>query len=74
MAVCDLLSGRTEQRLPLISSIPTADPEEMRLNVSDQRDRGYFRHSIKIGASEGEGGPNLDAQRIKACLCRSSTR
>ncbi len=66
MAVCDLLGGRTDQRLPLISSIPAATPEQMRENVAVHRSNGYLGHSIKIGASEQEGGPHMDADRIKA--------
>ena len=68
MPVCDLLGGRTTQVLPLISSTHTGAPDDMRGRVAMHRANGYLGHSIKIGASESEGGPALDAERIKACL------
>ena len=68
MPVCDLLGGRTHARLPIISSIYAGDPEEMRSRVADHRARGYKGNSIKIGATESEGGPSLDAERITASL------
>ncbi|MEM1047979.1 MAG: mandelate racemase/muconate lactonizing enzyme family protein [Pseudomonadota bacterium] len=68
MPVCDLLGGRTGQRMPVISSIPAGEPEIMRTRVAEHRSRGYRGHSIKIGASEAEGGPSLDAERIAASL------
>jgi len=68
MPVCDLLGGSTNQRLPVISSIGSDDPEKMRDRVADYRAKGYLGHSIKIGASESEGGPSLDAERITASL------
>ncbi len=68
MAVCDLLGGRTNERLPLISSIHSGDPDDMRSRVADFRALGYLGHSIKIGASEADGGPRLDAERIEASL------
>jgi L-alanine-DL-glutamate epimerase-like enolase superfamily enzyme len=40
----------------------------MRSRVADHRSRGYRAHSVKIGASEDEGGASLDAARIAACL------
>jgi L-alanine-DL-glutamate epimerase-like enolase superfamily enzyme len=40
----------------------------MRARVADHRARGYRGHSVKIGASEREGGPALDAERIAAAL------
>ncbi len=67
--VCDLLGGRTGNIIPLISSISTStDPEEMRKRVQKHRELGFLGHSIKIGSSEAEGGPMLDAELIKACL------
>ena len=41
MPVCELLGGRTDLRLPLISSIHAGVPEDMRRRVADHRDRGY---------------------------------
>ncbi len=66
--VCDLLGGRTDTVLSLISSISCDSPEAMRDRVKEFRAKGYIGHSIKIGASENEGGPLLDAQRIAACV------
>ncbi len=72
MPVCDLLGGRIEGAVPVISSIGGDDPEAMRANVARHRERGFLGHSIKIGASQEEGGPALDAERIKACLADRS--
>lgn len=63
MPVCELLGGRTAVRMPVISSIPVAAPQEMRSNVADHRKRGYKGHSIKI-----DGDPVEDAARITASL------
>lgn len=71
MSVCDLLGGRTGEPLPLISSIHSGPPDDMRERVADFRARGYRGHSVKIGASEAEGGPRLDAERIRASLADS---
>ena len=68
MPVCDLLGGRVPGPLPVISSIPVGAPEDMRRNVAEHRARGYKGHSVKIGAAEDEGGPTLDAERLRACL------
>ncbi|MEM8790250.1 MAG: mandelate racemase/muconate lactonizing enzyme family protein [Pseudomonadota bacterium] len=68
LPICDLLGGSTTTRMPVISSIYAGEPEDMRARVADHRARGYLGHSIKIGASEAEGGPALDAERIAACL------
>ena len=64
MPVCELLGGRTDYSMPLISSIHTGQPEDMRRRVQAHREQGYRGHSIKIGALDAEGGPSLDAQRI----------
>lgn len=63
MPVCDLLGGRTQVKMPVISSIFAGDPEEMRRRVHEHRQRGYRGQSIKIGDS-----PELDAARIEASL------
>lgn len=68
MPVCDLLGGSTGNRLPVISSIYAGEPDDMRTRVQQHREQGYRGHSVKIGASEREGGPRLDAERIKASL------
>lgn len=68
LPVCELLGGSTNVPLPLISSIHTGEPEEMRARVADHRARGYLGHSIKIGTADRDGGPAVDAERIVACL------
>ncbi len=68
LPVYQLLGGSTGEHLPVISSIYAATPEDMRGRVQIHREQGYLGHSVKIGASESEGGPKLDAERIKAAL------
>ncbi|KAH7177995.1 enolase C-terminal domain-like protein [Fusarium sp. MPI-SDFR-AT-0072] len=63
MPVCELLGGRTDVGLPIISSIYMDKPEDMRKRVAEHRARGYIGHSVKIGGDPGE-----DAQRITASL------
>jgi L-alanine-DL-glutamate epimerase-like enolase superfamily enzyme len=63
MPVCELLGGRTEVRMPVISSIHAGDPEDMRQRVADHRARGYAAHSVKI-----DDEPALNAARIEASL------
>lgn len=63
MSVCDLLGGRTTDRLPLISSIYAGEPEDMRARVAQYRELGYLGHSVKVGDD-----PALDAARIEATL------
>jgi L-alanine-DL-glutamate epimerase-like enolase superfamily enzyme len=63
MPVCELLGGSTGLRLPVISSVHTGDPDEMRARVARYRERGYRGHSVKIGDD-----PTLDAARIEAAL------
>ncbi|MEM7744358.1 MAG: mandelate racemase/muconate lactonizing enzyme family protein [Pseudomonadota bacterium] len=66
--VCDLMGGRVPGPVPVISSIHTGDPEDMRARVAEHRARGFLGHSVKVGAAETEGGPALDAERLSACL------
>ncbi len=68
LPVCELLGGSTGHRLPIISSIYAGTPDDMRARVAAHRAKGYTGHSVKIGASEAEGGPTLDAARITASL------
>lgn len=63
LPVCELLGGRTEVRMPVISSIYAGEPEDMRRRVAEHRRSGYTSHSIKIGDE-----PALDAARIAASL------
>ena len=63
-----LLGGATDEPVPVISSIGGDTPDAMRAKVANHRAQGFIGHSIKIGATEAEGGPALDAERIRACL------
>lgn len=63
MPVCDLLGGRTQVKMPLISSVYTGEPEEMRRRVNEYRKMGYRGHSVKVGDE-----PALDAARLEAAL------
>ncbi|KAJ5328371.1 enolase C-terminal domain-like protein [Penicillium brevicompactum] len=63
MPVCDLLGGRTNAKLPIISSIHVGEAEEMAARVADHRRRGYVGHSIKVS-----GEPVADAARITGSL------
>ncbi|MEO0750655.1 MAG: enolase C-terminal domain-like protein [Pseudomonadota bacterium] len=68
LPLCEMLGGRIEAPVPVISSIGGDTPDTMRAKVAQHRAAGFQGHSIKIGASEDEGGPALDAERIRACL------
>lgn len=68
MPVCDLLGGRTNDRLPLVSSVHAGAPEDMRDRVAEYRALGYRGHSLKIGATEAEGGPSLDVDRVRSAM------
>ncbi|KUM25023.1 mandelate racemase [Mesorhizobium loti] len=63
LPVCELLGGRTDVKMPVISSIYAGDPEDMRQRVAEHRRAGYTSHSVKIGDD-----PALDATRIQASL------
>jgi L-alanine-DL-glutamate epimerase-like enolase superfamily enzyme len=63
MPVCELLGGRMDVGLPVISSIYMDKPEDMRRCVAEHRAREYIGHSIKVGGDPGE-----DARRITASL------
>ncbi|MEO3415064.1 mandelate racemase/muconate lactonizing enzyme family protein [Roseovarius sp. CAU 1744] len=68
LPLCDMLGGRIPGPVPVISSIGGDAPDAMRAKVAAHRAQGFLGHSIKIGATEAEGGPSLDAERICACL------
>ncbi|MCI5096063.1 MAG: mandelate racemase/muconate lactonizing enzyme family protein [Rhodobacteraceae bacterium] len=68
LPVYKLLGGATGNRLPVISSIYAGTPEDMRARVAEHRKMGYMGHSVKVGALDSEGGPQLDAERIAASL------
>jgi L-alanine-DL-glutamate epimerase-like enolase superfamily enzyme len=63
LAVCELLGGRTDVKMPVMSSIYAGAPEDMRRRVAEHRQLGYLGHSVKIGDD-----PALDAARIEASL------
>jgi len=68
MPVCDLLGGRVTGGIPVISSIGADQPKKMREDVANHRAQGFMGHSVKVGTSEADGGPMVDAARIEACL------
>lgn len=68
LPLCDMIGGRVAGAVPVISSIGGGTPEEMRAKVAAHRQAGYIGHSVKIGATEAEGGPALDAERIHASM------
>ena len=63
LPVCELLGGSTGETMPVISSIYTGDPDDMRRRVREHRQSGYTSHSVKIGDD-----PMQDAARIEASL------
>ncbi|EJB07250.1 enolase superfamily enzyme related to L-alanine-DL-glutamate epimerase [Rhizobium leguminosarum bv. trifolii WSM597] len=63
LPVCELLGGRTDVQMPVISSIYMGDPDDMRRRVAEHRQLGYIAHSVKIGDE-----PAVDAARIAASL------
>ena len=63
LPVCDLLGGRTDVDLPLISSLGVCNPEDMRAQVQKFREEGYMGHSVKVGTN-----PIKDAAIITAAL------
>jgi L-alanine-DL-glutamate epimerase-like enolase superfamily enzyme len=64
LAVCELLGGRTDAKMPVISSIGAGDPQDMRTRVAEHRKLGYLGQSVKIVGDD----PGLDAARIEASL------
>lgn len=60
LSIADLLGGCYEEPTPIASSISTGSPEEMLQLVQEYRDRGYYMHSVKIGADT-----ELDVERIR---------
>ncbi|CAG7930357.1 unnamed protein product [Penicillium olsonii] len=63
MPVCDLLGGRTDNPLPVISSIPVADEQGTRKKVEKYRAAGFTGFSVKIGSD-----PVASAIQVKAAL------
>ncbi|MER9120933.1 mandelate racemase/muconate lactonizing enzyme family protein [Mesorhizobium sp. M0954] len=63
LPICELLGGRTNVKMPVISSIHMDEPENMRRSVAEHRAMSYLGHSVKVG-----GEPAEDAARIAAAL------
>lgn len=63
LPVCDLLGGRTDTELPVIGSIPVADPEGTQKHVAKDRANGFTGFSVKIGTN-----PVINAACIQAAL------
>lgn len=63
LPACELLGGRTDYRMPVISAIGMDDPDVMRVNVARHRELGFTAHSVKVG-----GEPHADALRVAAAL------
>ena len=64
LPVCELLGGRADVDLPLISSVSTGTPEEMAAKVEAFRAEGYLAHSVKVGGAR----PEEDLARIGAIM------
>lgn len=60
LSIADLLGGCYDQPTPIASSISTGSPEQMLALIQEYRDRGYYCHSVKIGADT-----ELDVKRIR---------
>lgn len=60
LPVADLLGGCYPEPTPIASSVSTGTPEEMLSLVQQYRERGYYVHSVKIGANM-----DLDVERIR---------
>ncbi|MDX1513084.1 MAG: mandelate racemase/muconate lactonizing enzyme family protein [Gammaproteobacteria bacterium] len=63
MPLVELLGGRFEPPPRIVSSVPTAAPDEMLAGIEDYRSRGYRAHSAKIGAHV-----DADVERIRHLL------
>lgn len=59
LPIADLLGGCYSEPTPIASSISTDTPARMLENLQQYRDRGYYAHSVKIGAET-----TLDIERI----------
>ena len=56
----DLLGGLEQEGAPIVSSLPTGDPDSMIEEFNEYRVRGYFVHSAKIGAHVAD-----DIERVR---------
>ncbi|KAF4944429.1 hypothetical protein FSARC_14679 [Fusarium sarcochroum] len=59
LPVCELLGGRTNSKLSIITSLVVCAPDKMRAHVPEYRAKGSRGFSVKIG-----GDPVTDAARI----------
>lgn len=63
MPLVELLGGRYDSPPPIVSSVPSGDPESMLADINQYRSRGYRAHSAKVGADV-----NADIERIRHLL------
>lgn len=59
--VADLLGGRRDSGTPIASSISSGSSDYMTRLIEKYRERGYFVHSVKVGADELEDIKNIRA-------------
>ncbi len=57
--VADLLGGRRLLGTPVASSISSGDANTMTALIENYRQRGYFAHSVKVGADEIQDIKNI---------------
>ncbi len=60
MPVCDLMGGRADGAVDLVSSVSAAGPEETLANLKTLRQRGYGKHSVKFSGDVTEDIARLD--------------
>ncbi|KAI9036463.1 mandelate racemase/muconate lactonizing enzyme family protein [Aspergillus affinis] len=63
LPVCELLGGRTDTKLPIITSLPVREPGGMLALVDEYRAKGSRGFSVKIS-----GDPVIDAASITEAL------
>jgi len=61
LPVCELLGGRAEGRVDLVSSVSTGSYDETVANIKALRQRGYRKHSVKFSGVVDEDIARLDA-------------
>ena len=60
MPVCDLMGGRAEGAVDLVSSVSAEGLEETLANLKALRQRGYRKHSVKFSGDVAEDIARLD--------------
>ena len=60
MPVCDLLGGRVEGSVDLVSSVSTGSHDETLANLKALRQRGFRKHSIKFSGDVAQDVARLD--------------